>query len=92
MARAGGLGAPGASRLAVARDTGRARRGGGLVAVLARWTGQDEVVLGLATAGGSVARVDVSGDPGFGELAARVGLAWTAPVAGRTGRTRWRWS
>ncbi|MGX1617018.1 non-ribosomal peptide synthetase, partial [Micromonospora chalcea] len=54
----------------------------GLVAVLARWTGQDEVVLGLAPAGGSVARVDVSGDPGFGELAARVGLAWTAPVAG----------
>ncbi|MFG1804479.1 hypothetical protein ACGFI4_30460, partial [Micromonospora carbonacea] len=38
----------------------------GLVGVLARYTGQSEVVLGLA--GGGVVRVDVAGDPGFGEL------------------------
>ncbi|MFG3702888.1 AMP-binding protein, partial [Micromonospora sp. NPDC047620] len=52
----------------------------GLVGVLARYTGQDEVALGLAT-GGSVARVDVADDPTFGELVSRVGAAWAAPVA-----------
>ncbi|MFG1892370.1 amino acid adenylation domain-containing protein [Micromonospora sp. NPDC049051] len=55
----------------------------GLVAVLARWTTQDEVVLGLSPGAGAVARVDVADDPGFGELVARVGSAWTAPVLGR---------
>ncbi|MFE9186012.1 hypothetical protein ACFYMB_22110, partial [Micromonospora haikouensis] len=49
----------------------------GLVGVLARYTGQSEVVLGLA--GGGVVRVDVSGDPGFGELTGRVEAALAAP-------------
>ncbi|MGK5520137.1 non-ribosomal peptide synthetase, partial [Micromonospora sp. URMC 107] len=53
----------------------------GLVAVLARWTAQEQVVLGLSSGGGaSVLRVDVAGDPGFGELTARVGSALAAPV------------
>ncbi|MFI2665352.1 non-ribosomal peptide synthetase, partial [Micromonospora carbonacea] len=57
----------------------------GLVGVLARYTGQSEVVLGLA--GGGVVRVDVAGDPGFGELAGRVGAALATPVAdGRVDR------
>ncbi|MER7415878.1 amino acid adenylation domain-containing protein [Micromonospora peucetia] len=55
----------------------------GLVAVLARWTAQDEVVVGLSSGGGSMARVDVAGDPGFGELVARAGSALGAPVVGR---------
>ncbi|MEU9508670.1 amino acid adenylation domain-containing protein [Micromonospora sp. NPDC048170] len=55
----------------------------GFVAVLARWTGQDEVVVRLSPDGGSVLRVDVAGDPGFGELVARVGSALAAPVSGR---------
>jgi len=50
----------------------------GLVAVLARWTRPDEVVLGLP-AGGSVVRVEVAGDPGFAELARRVDAAWAGP-------------
>ncbi|MFC5946298.1 AMP-binding protein, partial [Micromonospora harpali] len=49
----------------------------GLVGVLARYTGQSEVVLGLA--GGGVVRVDVAGDPGFGELTGRVEAALAAP-------------
>ncbi|MEU4775674.1 amino acid adenylation domain-containing protein [Micromonospora sp. NPDC023644] len=53
----------------------------GLVGVLARYTGQEEVALGLS-AGGSVVRVGVADDPGFGELVSRVGVAWSAPVAG----------
>ncbi len=53
----------------------------GLVGVLARYTGQEEVALGL-TSGGSVLRVGVADDPPFGELTRRVGVAWTAPVAG----------
>ncbi|MEU4383507.1 non-ribosomal peptide synthetase, partial [Micromonospora echinofusca] len=54
----------------------------GLVAVLARWTAQEEIVLGLSSGdGGSVLRVDVAGDPGFGELTARVGAALAEPVA-----------
>ncbi|MEU8192132.1 AMP-binding protein, partial [Micromonospora carbonacea] len=52
----------------------------GLVGVLARYTGQSEVVFGLA--GGGVVRVDVSGDPGFGELTGRVEAALASPVAG----------
>ncbi|MBB5827000.1 non-ribosomal peptide synthetase [Micromonospora carbonacea] len=51
----------------------------GLVGVLARYTGQSEVVLGLA--GGGVVRVDVAGDPGFGELAGRVEAALASPAA-----------
>ncbi|MEH0975186.1 non-ribosomal peptide synthetase, partial [Micromonospora sp. CPCC 205546] len=55
----------------------------GLVAVLARWTAQQQVVLDLASGGdGSVLRVDVAGDPGFGELVTRVGAALAAPVVG----------
>ncbi|WP_405095195.1 non-ribosomal peptide synthetase [Micromonospora sp. NBC_01412] len=53
----------------------------GLVGVLARYTGQEEVALGLSSGGGLV-RVDVADDPGFGELVGRVGVAWAAPVAG----------
>ncbi|MFG1848046.1 non-ribosomal peptide synthetase, partial [Micromonospora carbonacea] len=57
----------------------------GLVGVLARYTGQSEVVLGLA--GGGVVRVDVAGDPGFGELAGRVEAALVSPAAdGRVDR------
>ncbi len=56
----------------------------GLVGVLARWTGQDEVVLGLSS-GGSVVRVSVAGDPGFGELARRVDAAWAVPVVAGPG-------
>ncbi|MBB5826999.1 non-ribosomal peptide synthetase [Micromonospora carbonacea] len=57
----------------------------GLVGVLARYTGQSEVVLGLA--GGGVVRVDVAGDPGFGELAGRVEAALASPAAdGRVDR------
>ncbi|MEU5950643.1 amino acid adenylation domain-containing protein, partial [Micromonospora sp. NPDC047465] len=52
----------------------------GLVGVLARYTGQHEVALGL-TSGGSAVRVGVADDPAFGELARRVGAAWAAPVA-----------
>ncbi|MEV0880055.1 amino acid adenylation domain-containing protein [Micromonospora echinofusca] len=53
----------------------------GLVAVLARWTAQEEIVLGLSSGdGGSVLRVDVAGDPGFAELTARVGAALAEPV------------
>ncbi|MER5705957.1 non-ribosomal peptide synthetase, partial [Micromonospora sp. NPDC002296] len=51
----------------------------GLVGVLARYTGQEEVALGLA-AGGGLVRVGVAGDPGFAELMSRVGVAWAAPV------------
>ncbi|MFG3423344.1 amino acid adenylation domain-containing protein [Micromonospora sp. NPDC048063] len=52
----------------------------GLVAVLARWTGQGEVVVGLSS--GGVLRVGVAGDPGFGVLVSRVGAALAAgPVA-----------
>ncbi|MER5705893.1 non-ribosomal peptide synthetase, partial [Micromonospora sp. NPDC002296] len=51
----------------------------GLVGVLARYTGQEEVALGLA-AGGGLVRVGVAGDPGFAELVSRVGAAWAAPV------------
>ncbi|MFF3855527.1 non-ribosomal peptide synthetase, partial [Micromonospora sp. NPDC002575] len=50
----------------------------GLVGVLARYTGQSEVVVGLA--GGGVLRVDVGGDPGFGELTGRVSAALASPV------------
>ncbi|MEH1099641.1 non-ribosomal peptide synthetase [Micromonospora sp. CPCC 205561] len=54
----------------------------GLVAVLARWTAQQEVVVGLPSGGGgSALRVEVTGDPGFAELVARVGSALRAPVA-----------
>ncbi|RLK24955.1 amino acid adenylation domain-containing protein [Micromonospora sp. M71_S20] len=53
----------------------------GLVGVLARYTGQEEVALGLSS-GGSVLRVGVADDPAFGELVSRVAAAWTAPVAG----------
>jgi amino acid adenylation domain-containing protein len=53
----------------------------GLVGVLARRTGQDEVVVGLPSGGGLV-RVELADDPGFGELASRVGAAWRAPTAG----------
>ncbi|MFI0797276.1 amino acid adenylation domain-containing protein, partial [Micromonospora rubida] len=53
----------------------------GLVGVLARYTGQEEVALGLSSGGGLV-RVDVADDPAFGELVRRVGVAWAAPVAG----------
>ncbi|MGY3519464.1 non-ribosomal peptide synthetase, partial [Micromonospora sp. PTRAS2] len=49
----------------------------GLVGVLARYTGQSEVVLGLAS--GGVVRVDVAGDPGFGDLVERVAEALVAP-------------
>ncbi|WP_433348929.1 non-ribosomal peptide synthetase [Micromonospora sp. CA-111912] len=52
----------------------------GLVGVLARYTGQEEVVVGLP--GGGLVRVGVAGDPGFAELASRVGAAWGAPVVG----------
>ncbi|MFI1197056.1 AMP-binding protein, partial [Micromonospora sp. NPDC020750] len=52
----------------------------GLVGVLARYTGQEEVALGLP--GGGLVRVGVAGDPGFPELVSRVGAAWAAPVAG----------
>ncbi|MFF3869762.1 amino acid adenylation domain-containing protein, partial [Micromonospora sp. NPDC001898] len=51
----------------------------GLVGVLARYTGQEEVALGLS--GGGLVRVGVAGDPGFAELVSRVGAAWAAPVA-----------
>ncbi|WP_326564156.1 amino acid adenylation domain-containing protein [Micromonospora peucetia] len=59
----------------------------GLVAVLARYTGQDEVVVGLSAGGGSVLRVDVADDPGLAELVTRVGSALGTPTAdrGRTG-------
>ncbi|MER5338326.1 hypothetical protein, partial [Micromonospora sp. NPDC002717] len=50
----------------------------GLVAVLARWTAQGEVVVGLSS--GGVLRVDVAGDPGFGVLVSRVGAALAGPV------------
>ncbi|MDT0532193.1 amino acid adenylation domain-containing protein [Micromonospora sp. DSM 115977] len=54
----------------------------GLVAVLARWTAQEQVVLGLASGGGGpVLRVDVAGEPGFAELLTRVRSALAAPVA-----------
>ncbi|MGK5673452.1 non-ribosomal peptide synthetase [Micromonospora sp. URMC 106] len=54
----------------------------GLVAVLARWTAREEVAVGLSSGGGgSVARVGLAGDPGFGELVSRVGAALAAPVA-----------
>ncbi|MFI1197840.1 AMP-binding protein, partial [Micromonospora sp. NPDC020750] len=52
----------------------------GLIGVLARYTGQEEVVVGLP--GGGLVRVGVAGDPGFAELVSRVGAAWAAPVAG----------
>ncbi|MEU7935563.1 AMP-binding protein, partial [Micromonospora echinofusca] len=51
----------------------------GVLAVLARHTGQGEVAVGLSS--GGVLRVDVAGDPGFGELTARVGAALAEPVA-----------
>ena len=64
----------------------------GLVAVLARYTGQEEVVVGLSSGGGAVLRVDVADDPGFGELVTRVGAALAAPVArGGSRWARWRW-
>ncbi|MGK5673453.1 non-ribosomal peptide synthetase [Micromonospora sp. URMC 106] len=53
----------------------------GVVGVLARHTGQDEVALGVSS-GGSVVRVGVADDPAFGVLVRRVGAAWAAPVAG----------
>ncbi|MGW4502930.1 AMP-binding protein, partial [Micromonospora sp. NPDC004336] len=53
----------------------------GLVGVLARYTGQDEVALGVSS-GASVVRVDVADDPAFGELVRRAAAAWAAPVAG----------
>ncbi|WP_431975282.1 hypothetical protein, partial [Micromonospora haikouensis] len=49
----------------------------GLAGVLARYTGQSEVVLGLGS--GGVVRVDVAGDPGFGELTCRVEAALATP-------------
>ncbi|MFI7438316.1 AMP-binding protein, partial [Micromonospora haikouensis] len=51
----------------------------GLVGVLARYTGQEEVVLGLAS--GGVLRVEVAGDPGFGDLIGRVAAALAAPLS-----------
>ncbi|MDT0532195.1 amino acid adenylation domain-containing protein [Micromonospora sp. DSM 115977] len=53
----------------------------GLVGVLARYTGQEEVALGLSS-GGAVLRVGVADDPAFGELVGRVRAAWAAPAAG----------
>ncbi|MBQ1076527.1 amino acid adenylation domain-containing protein [Micromonospora sp. C31] len=53
----------------------------GLVGVLARYTGQEEVALGLSS-GGSVLRVGVADDPAFRELVGRVGVAWAAPLPG----------
>ncbi|MER5338712.1 hypothetical protein, partial [Micromonospora sp. NPDC002717] len=50
----------------------------GVVGVLARYTGQGEVVVGLSS--GGVLRVDVAGDPGFGVLVSRVGAALAGPV------------
>ncbi|MFG3423843.1 hypothetical protein, partial [Micromonospora sp. NPDC048063] len=41
----------------------------GVVGVLARYTGQGEVVVGLSS--GGVLRVGVAGDPGFGVLVSR---------------------
>ncbi|MFG1780777.1 non-ribosomal peptide synthetase, partial [Micromonospora sp. NPDC049051] len=52
----------------------------GLVGVLARYTGQEEVALGVSS-GGSVVRVGVADDPAFGQLVSRVGAAWAAPTA-----------
>ena len=52
----------------------------GLVGVLARYTGQEEVAVGLSD--GGLVRVDVADDPAFGELVGRVGVAWAAPVVG----------
>ncbi|MEH0975302.1 non-ribosomal peptide synthetase, partial [Micromonospora sp. CPCC 205546] len=51
----------------------------GLLGVLARYTGQAEVVVGLSP--GGALRVDVADDPGFGELVTRVGAALAGPVA-----------
>jgi amino acid adenylation domain-containing protein len=50
----------------------------GLVGVLARYTGQDTVTLGLAS-GGLAIHVDVTGDPRFEDLLARVKTAWATP-------------
>ncbi|SCL71976.1 amino acid adenylation domain-containing protein [Micromonospora citrea] len=55
----------------------------GLVGVLARYTGQSQVVVGLSSGGGL--RVDVTDDPGFGELVSRVGTALATPVAADAG-------
>ncbi|MFG1780698.1 AMP-binding protein, partial [Micromonospora sp. NPDC049051] len=51
----------------------------GVLGVLARYTGQAEVAVGLSS--GGVLRVDVADDPGFGELVSRVDAALAAPVA-----------
>ncbi|ADL45991.1 non-ribosomal peptide synthetase [Micromonospora aurantiaca (nom. illeg.)] len=50
----------------------------GLLGVLARYTGQAEVAVGLSS--GGVLRVDVADEPGFGELTSRVAAALTGPV------------
>ncbi|MGW4502403.1 AMP-binding protein, partial [Micromonospora sp. NPDC004336] len=55
----------------------------GLVAVLARYTGQGRVALGLSSGGGL--RVDVADDPGFGELVSRVGAALATPASADDG-------
>ncbi|WP_327028030.1 amino acid adenylation domain-containing protein [Micromonospora sp. NBC_01740] len=51
----------------------------GLLGVLARYTGQAEVAVGLSS--GGVLRVDVTDDPGFGELVSRVAAALAQPGA-----------